>query len=279
MDCSNKLKINEYVSINQLKKKLKTYLTEQGYSEFKPSVFAQGLVITLVMVLEEMVSDCIKNVTKDKTGLYTINSLVLKNLLSESDKYNFTSKYLKKYSSTIKYHESVFFNIKKVMDNLEIKHGSKLMIDTESKNLISYLILGLQYDLIDLALKIVKYSNRKTLNAQVLEVICSFMLSDEITSKIKLRLDSYNVSNNDNDDDEDEEEIEAEEANTDNVIVEDVENSDNESEIKKESKKNKTKIIEEVKEVKEVKAEVKVEKVEKVEEVKVKKKSNKKNKN
>jgi hypothetical protein len=171
MDCSNKLKINEYVSINQLKKKLKNYLSEQGYSEFKPSIFSKGLIVTLVMILEEIISDSIKNVLKDKTGLYTINNLILKNLFNESDKYYFVNKYQKKYNSVIRYHESIFFNIKKVMDNLETKHGSKLMIDQESRNYICYLILNLQYDIVDLALKMVKYSNRKTLNNNVLEII------------------------------------------------------------------------------------------------------------
>jgi hypothetical protein len=211
MECSNKLKINQYVSINQLKKKIKNYLRDQGYGEFKPSVFAQGLIITLVMVLEEIISDCIKNVIKDKSGLYTINSLVLKNIFGESNKYNFTAKFIKKYNPTIKYYESVFFNIKKVMDELEIKHGSKLMIDHESKNFICYLILSLQYDMLDLALKIVKYSNRKTLNNNVLEVITSFMLSEEISSKIKLRLDSYNVTIDEENDEENTEENDEEE--------------------------------------------------------------------
>ena len=202
MECNNKLKINEFVSITQLKRKLKGYLLDQGYSEFKPSIFSQGLVISLVMILEELVSDCLKNVTKDKSGLYTINTLVLKNQLYETDKYCFCLKYLRKYNSVIKYHDSVFFNIKKVMDNLETKHGSKLMIDSESKNMICYMILGLQYDITDLALKMVKYSNRKTLNNQVLEIICSYLLSDELASRIKLKLDSYNISNDDDTDEE-----------------------------------------------------------------------------
>ena len=196
MDCSNKLDIKEYVSINQLKRKIKGYLIEQGNSEFKPSVFAQGLVLSLVMVLEELVTDCVKNVTKDKTGLYTITGLVLKNLLYETDKYNFALKYLRKYSSVTRYHESVFFNIHKVMDNLETKLGSKLMIDTEPKNMICYLILSLQYDILELSVKMVKYSNRKTLNNSVLEIVYSYMLSDDISSKIKLKLDSYNIVNN-----------------------------------------------------------------------------------
>ena len=201
MECSNKLKINEYVSVSQLKKKLKLYLCDQGYSEFKLSVFHTGLILSLVMVLEEIVSDCLKNVSKDKTGLYTINSLILKNLLLENDKYDFCLRNMKKYNNVIKYHESVFFNIKKVMDGLETKHGSKLMIDSESKNMICYIILGLQYEIIDLSVKMVKYANRKTLNNQVLEIVCVHMLNNELSSKIKLKLDSCIISNDDDDED------------------------------------------------------------------------------
>ena len=195
MEVNNKLKINEYVSINQLKRKLKAYLADQGYSEFKPSIFAQGLIVSLVIVLEELVSDCLKNVSKDKTGLYTINNLVLKNLLYETDKYNFAIKYLRKYNNVLRYQDSVFFNIHKVMDNLENKHGSKLMIDSDSKNLMCYIILSLQYDIVNLSIRMIKYANRKTLNNNVLDVISSYLLSEEFSSKIKLKLDSFSIPN------------------------------------------------------------------------------------
>ena len=219
MEINNKLKINEYVSVSQLKRKLKIYLVEQGYSEFKTSVFAQGLIISLVIVLEELISDCLKSVKKDNSGLYTINSLILKNVLYETDKYSFCLKYLRKYNNVIKYHDSVLFNIKKVMDNLEIKHGSKLMIDSESKNMICYMILGLQYDLIELSLKMVKYANRKTLNNLVLEIVCQYLMSDDFSSKIKLKLDSVNLSNN-TDEIDDVEEIE------ESLVIDDVEELD-----------------------------------------------------
>ena len=184
MDCVNKLKINEYVSIAQLKKKLKIYLLNQGNSEFKPSIFAQGLIVSLVIILEEIVLDCLKNVLKEKSGLYTLNSLILNNLLYETDKYGFVLKYMRKYSSIVKYHDAVFFNIYKVFDNLENKHGSKLMIDSESKNIISYIILCLQYDIVNLSVNMIKYSNRKTLNIPVLDVVCTYILSIDISNKI-----------------------------------------------------------------------------------------------
>jgi hypothetical protein len=194
MNSENKFRIGDYAVVAQLKRKLKNYLAEQGYEDFKLSSYTHGLIITLVLVLEEIITDCLKSVTKDKTGLYTINNLVLRNMLIESDKYDFTAKYIKKYNPVIRYYESVFFNVKKVMDELETKHGSKLMIDSDSRNLISYMLLNLQYDLTNLASKIIKFNNRKTLNISVIDLICSYLLSGDLASKIKLKLDSYNMS-------------------------------------------------------------------------------------
>ena len=263
MEISNKLKINEYVSISQLKRKLKAHLVDQGYSEFKTSVFAQGLIVSLVMVLEEIVLDCLKNVTKDKSGLYTINTLILKSILYESEKYSFCLKYLRKYNLSIKYHDSVLFNIKKVMNNLETKHGSKLMIDSESNNMICYIILGLQYDMIELSLKMVKYANRKTLNNRVLEIVCQYLMSDDFSSKIKLKLDSFNITNDDGNEDNDdgnEDNDDGNEDNDDGNEDNDNGNEDNDDGNEDNEEENdKIKIIEtkEVKEVKEVKEEVK----------------------
>lgn len=195
MEFNNNLKINEYVSIAQLKRKLKTYFSEQGNSDFKPSIFAQGLILSLVMILEELVGDCLKLVNKEKSGLYTINHLILSNLFSQTDKYEFASKYMRKYSSTLRYHESIFFNFNKVITNIEDKHGSKLMVEIEARNIIAYIILSLQYDIIGLSVRMVKYAGRKTLNINVLDIVCSYMLSNEISNKIKLKLDSINISN------------------------------------------------------------------------------------
>jgi len=203
MEINNNLKINEYVSIAQLKRKLKAYFAEQGNSDFKPSIFAQGLIVSLVMVLEELVGDCLKSVSKEKSGLYTINQLILSNLFASTDKYEFVSRYMKKYSSTLRYHESIFFNFNKVITNLENKHGSKLMVDTDAKNIIGYIILSLQYDIVGLAVSMVKYAGRKTLNINVLDIVCSYILSNDISSKIKLRLDSINIASGADDTDGD----------------------------------------------------------------------------
>lgn len=192
---NNSLKVTDYISLSQLKKKVKLYLGDTGYSEFKASIFPQGLVISLVAVLEELLSDCLKDIKKhDITGLYPISELILKNTINSTDKYDFILRHLKKYNSTIKYTDSIFFNIRKVFDNLESKYGSKLMIESETRNIISYILLSLQYDLLNLALRIVKYSNKRTLNKNVLITVIEYNLTPELSSKIKLKLDSSNVT-------------------------------------------------------------------------------------
>jgi hypothetical protein len=259
---NNTLKISEYVSLSQLRKKIKLYFVDIGYGEYKPSIYSQGLVLLLVMVIEEMLSDSLKDVTKhDTTGLYLLTPMILRNLISESNKYDFALKYIKKYNSSIKYGDSVFFNIKKVLDGLESKYGSKLMIEYETRNLLSYIIVSLQYDLLKLALILIEYANKKTLNLNVLYSVSNFVISQEISLKIKLKLDSTNVEITD---DEEKDVTEDEEA--------EVEAEAEEVEVEPE--------VEEV-EVEEVKVETKVikEEVNETEEFqKIKGKKNKKNK-
>ncbi len=193
---STNLNISEYVSASQLKKKLKTYLNELNCDNFKISSYSKGLIYCLVLVLEEMLSDCIKHVVKNETnGLYHINQLIINTIINENSKYSFVHKYVKSFNPVVRYHESVFFNIKKVLDNLESKYGSKLMIDTNTVNFISYLILSIQYDLVNLSIRMVKYSKKRTLNIQCLASSSGFIFSEEISSKIDLKLDSMEDKN------------------------------------------------------------------------------------
>ena len=64
------------------------------------------------------------------------------------------------------------------------------MIDSECKNFLSFLLLSLQYEFSDLAIKFVDYANRKTLNKEVLYRVYTTYLDKSISSKIKLKLDS-----------------------------------------------------------------------------------------
>ncbi len=219
---SSKLNMSDYVVLSQLKKKMKSYLTEIGCDNFKQSNFSKGLVISLVILLEELLSDTLKYVVKNDTdGLYKITPLIINTILNESSKYNFMLKYLKSYSKTIKYHESVFFNIKKVLDNLESKYGAKLMVEPETKNMLSYIILSSQYDFINLTVNMVKYAKKRTISIEPLNHSIRFLVHEDIYAKIDLKLDSM----------DDEKVVEVEEDESDEkVVVEDDSDSDSDEE-------------------------------------------------
>ena len=211
MEKSNNFKLTEYCSIAQLKRKFKSYLEEINYKEFKLNNFPQCLVVSLMIVAEECITDCLKYLNKnEQNGLYVLDDKVLRLMLSETSKYDFLLKYKSKYSSSIRYNDSLFFNLSKYLGNLETKYGEKLMVDVEAKNRLCYYLIALQYEITSLSLMIVKYSNRKTLNKTVLLNCCLFLLDAELKCKIKLKLDSFgsDKENSDNEEEEDKEEDE-----------------------------------------------------------------------
>ena len=225
---TSKSKLSDIVSVAQLKKKFKAYLTDQEHGDFKSSVFPRNLIFVLIMILEELLSDSLEYIKKNEAnGLYVLDIQMIHLILSKSNKYDFLQKYLKKFNNTIKYHDSVFFNIKKVLDNLESKYGSKLMIDSESRNFVSYLLLSLQYEFTNLAITIVDYSNRKTLNKEILYRVYSFYLDKNISTKIKLKLDSMDETVEA--DEVDPDEVEAE------VEIDAIDNDDLEADLEAES--------------------------------------------
>jgi len=209
MEKSNNFKLTEYCSIAQLKRKFKSYLEEINYKEFKLNNFPQCLVVSLMIVAEECITDCLKYLVKnEQNGLYVLDDKVLRLMLSETSKYDFLLKYKSKYSSSIRYNDSLFFNLSKYLGNLETKYGEKLMVDVEAKNRLCYYLIALQYEITSLSLMIVKYSNRKTLNKTVLLNCCLFLLDAELKCKIKLKLDSFgsDKENSENEDEEDKDE-------------------------------------------------------------------------
>ena len=244
---NNNFKLTEYCSIAQLKRKFKSYLEDINYKEFKLNNFPQCLVLSIMIVVEECITDCLKYLNKnDINGLYVLDEKILRLMLSETTKYDFLLKYKNKYSSSIRYNDSLFFNLSKYLINLETKYGEKLMVTVEARNMLCYYLISLQYDLTNLSLMIVKYSNRKTLNKTVLLNCCLFLLDIDLKSKIKLKLDSIGC---DKEDDEENAEEEAEEE-TEEID----EDSEAEAEVKAEVKV-------------EVKEEVKIETTNKIEKV------------
>ena len=223
MEKSNNFKLTEYCSIAQLKRKFKSYLEDINYKEFKLNNFPQCLVVSLMIVAEECITDCLKYLVKnEQNGLYVLDDKVLRLMLSETSKYDFLLKYKSKYSSSIRYNDSLFFNLSKYLVNLETKYGEKLMVDVEAKNRLCYYLIALQYEITSLSLMIVKYSNRKTLNKTVLLNCCLFLLDAELKSKIKLKLDSIGC---DKEDEEEEKEDDKEEKEEEEEEEEDDEDS------------------------------------------------------
>ena len=219
MEKSNNFKLTEYCSIAQLKRKFKSYLEDINYKEFKLNNFPQCLVVSLMIIAEECITDCLKYLVKnEQNGLYVLDDKVLRLMLSETSKYDFLLKYKSKYSSSIRYNDSLFFNLSKYLVNLETKYGEKLMVDVEAKNRLCYYLIALQYEITSLSLMIVKYSNRKTLNKTVLLNCCLFLLDAELKSKIKLKLDSIGCDKEDEEEEkEDEKEEEEEEEEEDSL--------------------------------------------------------------
>ena len=54
--------------------------------------------------------------------------------------------------------------------------------------------MSLQFDLLELSLIMVKYSNKKTLNKVVLLSILSYFVSEELALRIKLQFDSNEIN-------------------------------------------------------------------------------------
>jgi len=203
------LNTTDYITNVGLKRKFKNYLSEHNkYQDIKPNVYPKLLVTSLLVLLEDLVSDCLKFIKKNENnGLYTITSVYVKNLVFDidTDKYSFLRKYFNKYNKQVKYGELVFFNIKKAFDLLEEKYGAKLMVDHEAYNLICYLFVSFQYDIIDLSVRFIHYSKKCFMSQLSFLTALEYLVNDDLTTRLKLKLDSLNITTNNDDHDHDNE--------------------------------------------------------------------------
>jgi len=182
--------INNYCTLSQVKRKLKSHLRDTSREYLKISNYGQSIVFTSVDIFNEIITDSLKYVSKnDITGLYKLNTVIVKLVVNEMSKYHFLLKYLPKFNTSINYQDLLFFNYKKTLQFIENKLGNKLMIEYSTLNLISYLLLSLQYDLINLSVLFVEYSKKKTLSKNTLLHSVYSLLDEELSSKIKLKLD------------------------------------------------------------------------------------------
>jgi len=195
------LTFNDFGSKSLIKRKLKAYLEVRGLNNYKVSNFPMLISLSLVMLLEDLFTDCIPYIEKNlKTGLYVIENKFLPLVFS---KYEFLNKYLKSYNSQIRYDGNLLFNVDKVYKNLEYKVGEKIMVDNEAKNYFNYLLVCIQYDIINLSETIIVYSGKKTFNKAVFMSSLNYLFSNvDLIKRIKLKLDCYTVemkNNNEND--------------------------------------------------------------------------------
>ena len=213
---STAIPLNNYCTLSQVKRKLKSYLCDISHEYLKINNYGQSIVFTLVDMFNEIITDSLKYVSKnDITGLYKLNTVIVKLVINEMPKYHFLLKYLPKFNTSINYQDLLLFNYKKTLQFIESKLGNKLMIEYSTLNLISYLLLSLQYDLINLSVLFVDYSKKKTLSKNTLLNSVYSLLDEELSSKIKLKLDcaiqEKECAGEEDEEDEKEEEEEEEE--------------------------------------------------------------------
>lgn len=189
---NNSLKITDICTATQLKKKFKSSLQELGYCDLKVSKIPYLLIQCLIIILDEFLTNSIEHIEKNETnGLYLLKSKYLQIVFNN---YNFVNKYIKKYNRDIKYSDGIFFNINKVYTNLESKFGNKLMIENEAKNIINYVLLSLQFDLIKLSASYLTFSGKKTFTSTLLTESLNYLIdNDELLKKITLKMDSDDI--------------------------------------------------------------------------------------
>ena len=101
------------------------------------------------------------------------------------------------------------------------------MVESETKNMLSYIILSVQYDLINLTVCMVKYAKKRTISIRPLNHSIKFLVHEDIYSKIDLKLDSMDEEKAVEIEVEAEEEVEEEEDEESKIVVDD---SDEDSE-------------------------------------------------
>jgi hypothetical protein len=229
---SNTQKLTDIVVLSHVKRRMKSFFSDKTDKKISLNMFPQFLTISMITLLEELLTDSIKYVTKSNIeGLYVIDMLIINNVIN-SNKYNIFNKYIKQYSNIL-YEDSLFFNLKKVISKLESKHGDKLMINPETRRFISFLLVSIQYDICDLALKFLLASGRVTINKNIVALANEYIIGDEINNKIKLKLDCIIESKSSDDDKSsdknDENDIDNDGIKENNDSEKDIENNDNNS--------------------------------------------------
>ena len=189
------LNFNDFFSKNQMKKKTKMYFIEKGYENYKISKFSQYISLALIMFMEDFFTNGIAYISKNElNGLYIFKKKYMSLVFTN---YDFLQKYLSKYNDKIAYDGNLFFNVNKVYKNLEYKVGEKIMFEYEAKNYLNYLMVCIQYDIIEIAVSIISYNCKKTFTKDLFLLSLKYLFSNnEFLNKVNLKIDCYNIENN-----------------------------------------------------------------------------------
>ena len=202
---TNNVKITDYAPLSQMKKKIKQFLTDKGCEDIRLDNFSQNLAVSMVHILDELATDSLKYVTKHQlNGLYVVNKLMIDSTIAEFDKYHFCYKYIKKFNPIVRYEDSLLFNLSKVLAGFELINGNKLTFDAESRNFISFIMLSFQYDILELSVTILSYGSKKTMTKSLIVSCLKYILNNEISNRIDLKLDSLQIIIADKKEDDDE---------------------------------------------------------------------------
>lgn len=174
----------EFGSLTNLKKKFKAYIENETIICGK---YPQQLVECLLIIMESVILKCIDYIEKNPVGLYVVKEQFLRNILNE---YSFFEKYNKKFDKIINYSENLFFNSELFYNAIEKKYGNKMMIDKQTKNLLNFMVVCLQSDIVTLSCKILNYINKRTLNSELLLLSFDYIIGEDyFMSQFKLKFD------------------------------------------------------------------------------------------
>lgn len=192
-------------SISLLKKKFKAYLIENSIVDLKINDAPQQLTCALLLIAEKLLLKCVEKEQPEKNneGIYSVKEKILRIILND---YVFFEKYNKQYNKIINY--TPFINMTLFYGAFEEKHGNKLLICRETKNLLNYILCCVQNEVILLCCSILIYARKKTFNVELLILSLSQIIQNsEIMGLIKLKLDCVNTNEPNIIDDEEFEEI------------------------------------------------------------------------
>jgi len=207
-----KMTFTDYGTNAHLRKKFKMYLLNNDLLGYKMNKYPQRICVMLVMIMEDIVNNCIEYIEKSNNGLYVLRYVYLQSVML---KYDYLSKYISKYNKTNNYEENLFFNADKVYHGLEYRVGEKLLIENESKNFLNYLMVCFQYEMLNLSKTLLLFSGKKTFNKNLFDSCLSYLVNDTtLCYKITLKMDSYNFEKKNENEEEEADEDETNNVNT-----------------------------------------------------------------